>query len=274
MMESDHETQLCQPRGSPPESESESADPSNVVRLNVGGVLYITTRTTLLEHENSYFTGLLSGRFDVTKLEDGSVFIDRNGALFAPILEFMRTGMLRIPPGTDHQAVLDEADFYCLNYTTHANKRSRTSPTGSYAMPSQARKAFPALLSALQRPLPSIFYLESAVHRDQMVHELRIFLGSKRKYERTLDFRNDEDLAAHVEPCGQQESPFSAHSVNIYPSAPDYETGIITEIMGHAFMNGYTLLDIKTLHYDSIIQTRMWMHRPVIRHVDDQTVHP
>lgn len=64
---------------------------SNVVKLNVGGSKYITTKTTLCK--SSYFAGLLSGKFRVDSDGDGNIFIDRNGIYFGYILEYLRSGI-------------------------------------------------------------------------------------------------------------------------------------------------------------------------------------
>ena len=47
-----------------------------VVKLNVGGMIYHTTKMTLLNYGPNYFTGLLSGKFETTKIDD-HFFIDR-----------------------------------------------------------------------------------------------------------------------------------------------------------------------------------------------------
>ncbi|KAH3722456.1 hypothetical protein Pelo_18839 [Pelomyxa schiedti] len=44
--------------------------------------------------------------------ETGAFFIDRDGALFAPILNFMRTGKLFVPPSVNPDAVYNEAEYY------------------------------------------------------------------------------------------------------------------------------------------------------------------
>jgi len=85
-----------------------------IIKLNVGGILYVTTTTTLFSQGASYFTGLLSGNFATTKDENGAYFIDRKGEYFNPLLEYMRTGELEIPPGMSREAVLREARFYSL----------------------------------------------------------------------------------------------------------------------------------------------------------------
>ncbi|KAH3745618.1 K+ channel tetramerization subfamily protein [Pelomyxa schiedti] len=85
---------------------------SDIVRLNVGGRLFVTSVATLTCRGSSFFTGLLSGRMPSVRDESGAYFIDRSADCFAPILEFMRTGKLRLPPGMEASAIQDEADFY------------------------------------------------------------------------------------------------------------------------------------------------------------------
>ena len=52
------------------------------VKLNVGGVLYKTSLTTLVKDTNSMLAAMFSGRFELKLDEDGSYFIDRDGELF------------------------------------------------------------------------------------------------------------------------------------------------------------------------------------------------
>ena len=62
-----------------PSSNGTATDQSPInegpVVLDVGGVMYKTTRTTLRSVESSYFGQLL----DSKRLEDSPIFIDRNG---------------------------------------------------------------------------------------------------------------------------------------------------------------------------------------------------
>lgn len=87
----------------------------------------MTTKRTLLSRGDNFFSGLLSCKFPVEKDEtyvplfffpplhlqlfnriehvqfaevslSGAYFLDRNGAYFAPILDFLRTGILYLPP--------------------------------------------------------------------------------------------------------------------------------------------------------------------------------
>lgn len=74
---------------------------SQVVRLNVGGTVYVTTAATLSSRGENFFTALLREHHWTTVLEDGSILVDRNGALFGVVLDFLRTGRLVLPPDVD-----------------------------------------------------------------------------------------------------------------------------------------------------------------------------
>jgi hypothetical protein len=84
-----------------------------IVKLNIGGVRFTTTNGTLLQNEErNFFHGLLSGELSVERDDEGALFIDREGKYFAPILEYMRTGELVIPPDINTAFVLRESEFY------------------------------------------------------------------------------------------------------------------------------------------------------------------
>ena len=85
-----------------------------MIKLNVGGKSFLTTEATLLARGGNFFSLLLSGRVGATKTEDGAYFIDRDGACFGVLLNFLRTGVLLLPPNVLPTAVRIEADFYQL----------------------------------------------------------------------------------------------------------------------------------------------------------------
>lgn len=93
-----------------------------IIHLNVGGSLFTTNRQTLLRHKDSVIARILSeGPTDelensFTILADGSLFIDRDGFLFAYILEYLRLGKLILPEQFQNFARLrEEAQFYQLD---------------------------------------------------------------------------------------------------------------------------------------------------------------
>lgn len=84
-----------------------------IVRLNVGGVVFQTTRNTLLFDAESRFSGMFSN--DQTFDDVADVFIDRDGTHFRYILNYLRTGFITLPRDiTAIQELLIEAEYYEL----------------------------------------------------------------------------------------------------------------------------------------------------------------
>ncbi|KAL6078778.1 BTB (POZ) domain-containing protein [Balamuthia mandrillaris] len=85
----------------------------NRVKLNVGGVKFVTSLDTLLMYPDSMLGNMFSGRYNIEKDEKGYFFIDRDGTHFRHILNFLRTGSLVLP---DDPSIVDElrieAEFY------------------------------------------------------------------------------------------------------------------------------------------------------------------
>ncbi len=89
---------------------------TTIVKLNVGGVKYITTKTTLESVPDSFFNSLLSGKFSFTEIK-GHIFIDRNGLIFEHILSYLRNINNWKPPRNVDLAekIKVEAGFYLLS---------------------------------------------------------------------------------------------------------------------------------------------------------------
>lgn len=89
---------------------------SKIVCLNVGGVLFYTTKSTLENEANTFFKALLSSSWADMGEEDSppSYFIDRDPTRFRYILNWMR-GVDHLPDEENILLELEyEADFYCL----------------------------------------------------------------------------------------------------------------------------------------------------------------
>lgn len=85
-----------------------------IVRLNVGGTRFYTTRQTLLasSHNPNFFHGLLSGRMSTAMDETGAYFIDRDPEHFPAVLNYLRTNNWE-----GSKKALEEAKFYGVEVT-------------------------------------------------------------------------------------------------------------------------------------------------------------
>lgn len=85
------------------------------VKLNVGGMKFITSCKTLKSQSGSYFDALLSGRWEVSTKE--TIFIDHDGTMFKYILDFMRGDDLDFhllsPP--EFARLKKDAEYFQLN---------------------------------------------------------------------------------------------------------------------------------------------------------------
>ncbi|KAL1919344.1 uncharacterized protein VTP21DRAFT_2037 [Calcarisporiella thermophila] len=89
---------------------------SEKIKLNVGGLRFETSLTTLRRDPNSMLAAMFSGRHGLVSDADGSYFIDRDGTHFRLILNFLRD--LRHPPQLDEVTIdelVREAAFYQIN---------------------------------------------------------------------------------------------------------------------------------------------------------------
>ncbi len=71
----------------------------DIIRLNVGGKKFTTTRSTLCQVEGSLLATMFSGRWEdgVKRDEDGAVFFDFNPQYFGYILDYLRTKKIATP---------------------------------------------------------------------------------------------------------------------------------------------------------------------------------
>ena len=92
--------------------------------LDVGGIHYSTSRSTLTKYPESMLGVMFSGRHDLETMQckDGSFFIDRDGTHFRHILNYLRDGeevAEFFPKSTDVLLeLIHEAKFYQLDGLT------------------------------------------------------------------------------------------------------------------------------------------------------------
>ena len=64
---------------------------SSIVKLNVGGSFFDTSRTTLTSQKDSMLDAMFSGRHNVDKDDTGRYFLDRDGRTFEYVLAYLRS---------------------------------------------------------------------------------------------------------------------------------------------------------------------------------------
>lgn len=65
-----------------------------VITLNVSGKIFYTTLHTLTKQRGSLLAALFGSSRPLRRLEDGSVFLDRNAEAFGYVLEWLRSGVI------------------------------------------------------------------------------------------------------------------------------------------------------------------------------------
>src|SRR3990167_652728 len=87
-----------------------------LVKLNVGGVKYITAKSTLFSKGENFFTLLVENdegkRVPSLRDDEGYIFVDRDGELFRHVLNYLRTGKLFKPDNLPLAQLELELDFY------------------------------------------------------------------------------------------------------------------------------------------------------------------
>lgn len=93
-----------------------SNDDLTVIELNVGGVLYTTTAKTLKNgEESSTLKSLLNGNGSVPRDSTNRIVIDRDGALFRYVLDYLRTRSLILPENfAERMRLKAEAEYFRL----------------------------------------------------------------------------------------------------------------------------------------------------------------
>ncbi|CDJ57885.1 kelch motif domain-containing protein, putative [Eimeria maxima] len=89
-----------------------------VIDINVGGVIYESSRETLIQQKKSLLSSILSGKFPVPRDKQGRIFFDRDAELFRIILNFLRQPNTPPQPrdSAESDALCAEAAFYGLNF--------------------------------------------------------------------------------------------------------------------------------------------------------------
>ncbi|PRP75698.1 Kelch-motif containing protein, partial [Planoprotostelium fungivorum] len=98
------------------------AQPARTVRLNVGGMEFLTSPATLSSVKGSFFEAMMSGRWPLNCMDNGAIFIDRDPQVFRHILNFLRGDTIPLDSlsPSDLESLISDADFYNLPGLTTA----------------------------------------------------------------------------------------------------------------------------------------------------------
>ncbi len=112
-----------------------------MIKLNVGGKIFQTTKETLCSTGSGFFRDLLSERTEtsessrssqISRDSDGTIFIDRNPRYFEVLLDYLRSGEL-LESGeatSSNQRILQrEAKFYGIDLPSEEKKSSSSDTT-------------------------------------------------------------------------------------------------------------------------------------------------
>ena len=148
------------------------AEPPKVVTLNVGGHVYTTTLYTITQFSDSKLAGFFSGESQVPRDPKGNYFIDRDGALFKHVLNFLRTRKLILPEDfQDFEQLEIEAKFYQIKPFEEAVQKARKSHQSSNSGPeilrlfysSKTKLVLAGGLAMVQQLVPNIRMLGGSV---------------------------------------------------------------------------------------------------------------
>lgn len=96
--------------------ENSFSNSQKIVKLIVGGKLFLASTETLMKIENTYFYGLIANKDKFKHQEECEFLIERNPLVFDRILDYLRTGKLDIRDLTDYMLDMlrDDLDYYCI----------------------------------------------------------------------------------------------------------------------------------------------------------------
>ena len=104
-----------------------------LVRLNVGGTKYITTKATLRKYPDSMFGAMFRENIPLSTDGDGNYFIDRCGHIFQYILQFLRSGKLVLPKDfCELELLQEEASFYQIKDLISTIKNHKSEKEDDY----------------------------------------------------------------------------------------------------------------------------------------------
>lgn len=90
------------------------------IKLDVGGTIFTTSELTLTRDSESMLAAMFSGRHNIKREDDGTIFIDRDGTHFRYILNYLRDGGIATDALPRSRQVLRELRNEAIYFQLHS----------------------------------------------------------------------------------------------------------------------------------------------------------
>jgi hypothetical protein len=84
----------------------------DTVQFDLGGKIFKISRALIDEHPDTMLAKMISEAWENENDKDKPLFIDRDGDLFAHVLNYLRYGSIDLPPSTPKTMFQRELDYY------------------------------------------------------------------------------------------------------------------------------------------------------------------
>lgn len=154
---------------------------NEIVKLNVGGVVYLTTKVTLGKYPDSMLGAMFNGSMATGLDENGCHFIDRDGELFKYVLNYLRSSRLSLPNDfKDLDQLGDEADFYqiaplieAIDKLRHPVVETKLVPKMRYLEVIEVRTGNLATMPTMNSRIKTIISgRRDIIHRFLLIHQI------------------------------------------------------------------------------------------------------
>nr|XP_054767897.1 BTB/POZ domain-containing protein kctd15-like [Lytechinus pictus] len=238
-----------------PGSESPEVQPKpeprtieEFVGLNVGGVVYATSRSTLVRYPDSMLGVIFTAAVPTPKDKQGNYMIDADGQMFRYILNYLRRGTLSLPKGfAEYRLLYEEAAFFQL-----PDLKQLVSQHLSQIVPSQALPQ--AQVKVETAPETSKYVIEIYVREDDDVPQSwRIYgsLGLLSKIPTLTDYMHNYRKGSQCLEFTTQHPMFPSNTYRRFPK---------TTLFYHIFDIGFKLHTSDSLEINDVDSAKItWL---------------
>lgn len=182
-----------------------------VVAVNIGGRGFVTLRSTL--SQSGLFSSIFQRKAPCFHDEQGAIFIDRDGALFEPVLAYLRHGQVKLGGAVTPSVLYREALFYDVPRLVEC--------LAGGTIPASCAAAFdiadPLAVLVRSHRVKVATYLDRLWHDNQqaVLHFVHAVLKDHPENRFSLIFHDETDASrAHHKAAQKSQSPGPSSSMN------------------------------------------------------------